>query len=65
MEMAEKYAKLGKVVKFRSLYDIGASNPVPASGLLSGSGLEVNQFVHVQTFVDTQHFIQIYARVFE
>jgi len=24
---------LGKAAKFRSLYDIGKSNPVPASGL--------------------------------
>jgi len=30
-EMAEKYAKkLSKAAKFRSLYDIGESNPVPA-----------------------------------
>ena len=33
--------------KFRSLYDIMESNPVPASGLWSGSGSNVNQFVHV------------------
>jgi len=33
MEMAEKYAKLGKAAKFCSLYDIGGRNPVPASGL--------------------------------
>jgi len=32
-EMAEKYAKLGKAAKFRSLYDIGGSSLVPASGL--------------------------------
>ena len=32
-KLAEKYAKLGKVAKFRSLYDIGVSNLVPASGL--------------------------------
>jgi len=32
-KLAEKYAKPGKAAKFRSLYDIGGSNPVPASGL--------------------------------
>jgi len=32
-KVAEKYAKLGKAATFRSLYDIGESNPVPASGL--------------------------------
>ena len=32
-KLAEKYAKLGKAAKFHSLYDIGGSNPVPASGL--------------------------------
>ena len=31
-EMAEKYTKLGKAAKFRSLYDIGGRNPVSASG---------------------------------
>jgi len=31
-EKGEKYAKLGKAAKFRSLCDIGGSNPVPASG---------------------------------
>jgi len=44
-EKAEKYAKLGKAAKFRSLYDIEGSNPVPASRLWSGLGLKVNQFV--------------------
>jgi len=44
---------------------MGESNPVPASGLLSGLGSKVNQFVHVPKSVDTQHFIQIHARVFE
>jgi len=53
---------LGKAAKFRSLYDIEKSNPVPASALWSGSGSKVNQFVHVPTSVDTQHFIQIHAR---
>ena len=43
-----------------SAYDIGESNPVPASG----SGSKVNQFVHVPTSVDTQHLIQIHIRVF-
>jgi len=28
-EMAEKYAKLGKAAKFRSVYDIRERNPVP------------------------------------
>ena len=42
-------------------YNIGESNPVPASG----SGSKLNQFVHVPTSVDTQLFIQIHARVFE
>jgi len=32
-KLAEKYAKLGKAAMFCSLYDIGGSNPVPASGL--------------------------------
>jgi len=32
-KLTKKYAKLGKAAKFRSLYDIGGSNPVPASGL--------------------------------
>jgi len=52
-----------------SVYDIGESNPVPASGLLSGSGSKVNQFVHVPTSVDTLHAtrytLQIHARVFK
>jgi len=30
-KLAEKYTKLGKAAKFRSLYDIGGSNPVSAS----------------------------------
>jgi len=64
-KLAEQYAKLGKVAEFRSLYDMGGRNPVPASGLWSVSGSKVNQFVHVPTSVDTQHFIQIYARVFQ
>jgi len=34
--MAEKYAKLGKAAMFRSLYNIGGSNPVPAYGIWSG-----------------------------
>ena len=54
-----------KIPRSSALYDIGESNPVPASGLWSGSGSKVNQFVHVPIFVDTQHFIQIHARVFE
>jgi len=58
---AQIAGSLGKAAKFRSLYDIGESNPVPASG----SGSKINQFVHVPTSVDTQHFIQIHARVFE
>jgi len=33
-----------------NLYDIGESNPVPASRLWSGSGSKVDQFVHVPTF---------------
>jgi len=32
-KLAEKYAKLGKTAKFRSVYDIRERNPVPASGL--------------------------------
>jgi len=32
-KLAKNFAKLGKAAKFRSLYDIGGSNPVPASGL--------------------------------
>ena len=32
-KLAAKHAKLGKAAKFRSLYDIGGRNPVPASGL--------------------------------
>jgi len=32
-KLAEKYAKLGKAAKFRSLYDIGGRNPVPTSEL--------------------------------
>jgi len=32
-KLAETYAKLGKAAKFRSVYDIGGSNPVPASEL--------------------------------
>ena len=60
-KLADKYAKLGNAAKFRSLCDIGGSNPVPASG----SGSKVNQLVYVPTSVDTQHFIQIHARVFE
>jgi len=32
-KLSEKYAKLGKAAKFRRVYDIGESNPVPASGL--------------------------------
>jgi len=59
-EMAEKYGKLGKAAKFRSIYD-----PVPASGLWSRSRSKVNQFIHVPTSIDMQHFIQIHARVFE
>jgi len=55
---------VGKAAKFRSLYDMKESYPVPGSGLWPGSGLKVNQFVHVPTSVDTQHFIQIHARVF-
>ena len=62
---AQLAGSLGKAAKFRSLYDVGESNPVPASGLWSGSGSKVNQFVHVLTSVDTQHFIQIHAHVFE
>jgi len=62
---AQLAGSLGKAAKFRSLYDIGENNPVPASGLWSGLGSKVNQFVHVPTSVDTQHFIQIHARVFE
>jgi len=62
---AQVAGSLGKAAKFRSLYDIGESNPVPASELWSGSGSKVNQFVHVPTSVDTQHFIQIHARVFD
>jgi len=46
-------------------YDIGESNPVPASGLQSASGSKVNHFVHVPTPVDMQNFIQIHARIFE
>jgi len=46
-------------------YDIGESNPVPASWVWSGSGSKVNQFVYVPTPVDTQNVIQIDARVFE
>ena len=53
---------IGNAAKFRSLYDIGESNAVPASGLWSGSGSKFNQFVHVPTPVDMQHFIQIHAR---
>ena len=34
---AQLAGSLGKAAKFRSLYDIGESNPVPASGLWSGS----------------------------
>jgi len=30
---AQLAGSLGKAVKFRSLYDIGESNPVPVSGL--------------------------------
>jgi len=30
---AQLAGSLGKAAKFRSLYDIGESNPVPASGL--------------------------------
>jgi len=44
---------------------MGESNPVTASGLLSGSGSKVDQFVHVPTPVDTQNVIEIYLRVFE
>ena len=62
---AQLAGSLGKAAKFRSLYDIGESNPVLTSGLWSGSGSKVNQFVHVPTSVDTQHFIEIHARVFE
>jgi len=62
---AQLAGSLGKAAKFRSLYDIGESNPVPGTGLLFGSGSKVNQFVHVPTSVDMQHFIQIHARVFE
>jgi len=57
-----RWQPIGKAAKFRSLYDIGESNPVPASGLWSGSGSKVNQFVHVPTYVDTQHLIQIHVR---
>jgi len=32
-KLAEKYAKLGKAAKFRSVYDIRERNPVPASRL--------------------------------
>ena len=46
-----------------SAYDIGESNPVPASGLWSGSGWKVDKFVHVPTPVDTKNVIQIHARV--
>ena len=49
-----------EAAKFRSLYDIGESNPVPASELWPRSGSKVNQFVHVPTSVNTQHFIQIH-----
>ena len=61
----EKYAKLGKAAKLRSVNDIRERNPVPASGLWSGSGSKVNQFVHIPTSVDTQNFIQIHTRIFE
>ena len=61
---AQFTGSLGKAAKFRSLYDIGESNPVPASGIL-GLGSKVNQFVHVPTSADRQHFIQIHARVFQ
>jgi len=44
-EMAEKYVKLGKAAKFRSVYDVRERNPVLASGLWYGSGSKVNQFV--------------------
>jgi len=57
--------RLSKAAKFRSLYDIGESNPVPASGLWSGSDSKVNQFVHVPTSVDTQHFKSISNSTFQ
>ena len=40
---AQLAGSTGKAAKFRSLYDIAESNPVPASGL----GSKVNHFVHV------------------
>ena len=52
---AQLAGSLGKAAKFRSLYDIGESNPVPAFGLWSGSSSKVNQFVHVPTSVDTRN----------
>jgi len=61
---AQLAGSLGEATKFRSLYDIGESNPVPAYGLWSGLGLKVDQLVHVLTSVNTQHFIQIHD-VFE
>ena len=61
---AQLAGSLSKAAKFHSLYDIGETNAIPASGLWSGSGSKVNQFVHVLTSVDT-HFIQIHACVFE
>jgi len=48
-----------------SAYAMGESNPVPASGLISGSGSKVDQFVHIPTSVDTQNVIKIHAHVFE
>jgi len=44
---AQLAGSLDKAAKFRSLYNIGESNPVPASRLWSGSGSKVNKFVHV------------------
>jgi len=32
-KLAKEYAKLGKAAKFRSLHDMGESNPVSACGL--------------------------------
>ena len=49
---AVRWQPIGNAAKFRSLYDIGESNPVTASGLWSGSGTKVNQFVHVPTSVN-------------
>ena len=51
--------ELTNVLKFRvaaPIYDIGESNPVPASGL-SGSGLKVNQLCHRHRYLSTRNIL--------